>query len=230
MCERWILKKNGKNALRNFWGSAVLVLIIYAAISGLVSMLSGADQIRSILTNMYHSEVVPASAGMFSFRYVLSILLSIFVASPLSVGVIHFFSRSRIEKTNWDDMFCVFKNGTFMNVGIVLFLENLFVTLWSLLFIVPGIVKSYEYYMIPYILADDPDMDRHEAFARSKRLTDGYKWDIFLFDLSFLPWYLLGVITCGIAFLYVAPYKQAATVELYECLKANCDNQTREFN
>ena len=75
---------------------------------------------------------------------------------------------------------------------------NLFIALWTLLLIVPGIIKSYEYRMVPYILAENPGMNRKEAFAISKRMMTGKKWATFVLDLSFFGWIFLSIFTCGI--------------------------------
>ena len=80
----------------------------------------------------------------------------------------------------------------------------------------PGIVKSYEYRMVPYILAENPGMNRSEAFAISKQMMNGQKWDVFVLDLSFIGWHLLSGITLGIVGIFwVNPYVQATNAELY---------------
>ena len=100
---------------------------------------------------------------------------------------------------------------------------NLFIGLWSLLFIVPGIVKYYEYSMIPYILSEDPNISRQEAFIKSKKLMSGNKWRAFVLTLSFIPWYILGALTFGVVSLfYVQPYQQLTSAALYEELKKTC--------
>lgn len=97
-----------------------------------------------------------------------------------------------------------------------MFLRGLFTGLWSLLFVIPGIIKHYEYLMIPYILAENPGMDRQEVFAISKRMMMGQKWNVFVLDLSFIGWRLLEGITLGIVgVFYVEPYYQATMAELY---------------
>lgn len=84
---------------------------------------------------------------------------------------------------------------------------NIRVFLWSLLFIVPGIIKHYEYWLTPYLLVENPELTPKDAMEFSARLTKGYKWDLFLFDLSFWYWHLLGLLTFGIArVLFVQPY------------------------
>ena len=120
-----------------------------------------------------------------------------------------------------------FKNG-YAHIGMIMFLRGLFTGLWMLLFIIPGIVKSYEYMMIPYLLAEHPEMTRQEAFAESKQMMDGNKWDAFVLDLSFIGWTLLGVCTFGILLVfYVEPYIYLTRAELYHALKNN--NKSVEF-
>lgn len=109
-----------------------------------------------------------------------------------------------------------FKSGHYGNIVVTMFLMNLYITLWSLLFLIPGIIKAYEYLMIPYILADNPGMDRKEAFAISKRMMDGEKWNAFNLQLSFIGWILLSVFTCGLlGIFYVSPYMEVTMAELY---------------
>ena len=93
------------------------------------------------------------------------------------------------------------------------------VVLWSLLFIVPGIYKAYQYRMVPYILGENPDMTYQEVLQRSKDMMDGQKWDAFVLDLSFILWHMLGGITCGLAeIFYVAPYVNLTDAALYSRL------------
>ncbi len=115
-----------------------------------------------------------------------------------------------------------FQNGMYGKTVLTLFLRKLFIGLWTLLLIVPGIVKSYEYRMVPYLLADDPNMTRQDAFRLSKELMYGQKWDTFVLDLSFIGWSLLSVCTCGLlAIFYVNPYVQATNAELFLELKTS---------
>ena len=97
-----------------------------------------------------------------------------------------------------------------------MFCKNLFTALWSLLFIIPGIIKSYEYRMVPYLLAENPDMDMHEAFERSKNMMMGNKFDTFVLDISFIGWRFLSALTANILdIFYVNPYVFLTDAELY---------------
>lgn len=135
--------------------------------------------------------------------------------SPLTVGLDLYAVNKMRGGGETRDLFKPFSS--YINSVLVMFLVRLFTFLWALLLIVPGIIKMYEYYFVPYILADEPTVSYKEAFARSREMTAGHKMDIFMMQLSFLGWDLLGALTCGIlTALYVAPYKRLAFAEMYE--------------
>ena len=122
---------------------------------------------------------------------------------------------------NWEvkftDMFKGFNNfGTNCIAGI---LVSIFTILWSLLFVIPGIIKAYSYAMTFYILADHPEMSAKDAIKTSQVMMDGHKMDLFVLELSFIGWYLLCIITFGIAALYVGPYVTASYAAFYEAIK-----------
>ena len=101
-----------------------------------------------------------------------------------------------------------------------MFFKDLFTALWSLLLIIPGIIKGYEYCMIPYLLAEDPSISKDDAFAATKQMMDGDKWNTFVLDLSFIGWAFLGVLTCCILnIFYVAPYQNLTNAQLFYALK-----------
>ncbi len=98
-------------------------------------------------------------------------------------------------------------------------LVTLYTFLWSLLFIIPGIVKSYSYAMTPYILLDRPELSATDAIKESEKMMNGHKMDLFILDLSFIGWILLSMLTCGILVLYVEPYMEATRAAFYLELK-----------
>ena len=87
------------------------------------------------------------------------------------------------------------------------------------MFIVPGIIKSFEYAIIPYILADDPEISSKDVFKKAKQMMKGNKWRLFKLDFSFIGWYLLCVLTLGIGTFFLLPYVNAAMAEFYKELK-----------
>ncbi len=153
---------------------------------------------------------------------VIAVVYAVFVGSVIEVGGCRFFTVNASQDANIKEIFSGFTGGNYMRNVSVQFFRSLYTFLWSLLFIIPGIVKGYEYLMIPYILADNPNISKEEAFALSKRMMDGHKWDTFVLDLSFIGWAFLSSITCGIVGLFwVDPYMRATYAELYLKLKSN---------
>ena len=98
-------------------------------------------------------------------------------------------------------------------------ITNFFVFLWSLLLVIPGIIKVFSYAAAPFILADNPELTAREALSESKRIMDGHKFDLFVLQLSFFWWYILSAITFGIAYIYVVPYFQATMANFYNDIK-----------
>ena len=161
---------------------------------------------------------------MFSAAVLMTVLmcaLNIFVGNLIEVGGKRFFVLNKTEETSVGTILDGFKSGQYVNIVLTMFLKDLFTALWTLLLIVPGIVKHYEYLMIPYILAENPGMDRKEAFKISKRMMDGQKMETFILDLSFIGWGILSALTCGIVgIFYASPYREATFAELYAFNKA----------
>ena len=155
----------------------------------------------------------------------VSIAITAFLLNPLQVGGMRFFYQNIDRKAGLKELL-VGLDKNYMNTVKIMFLRGLFTFLWGLLFVIPGIVKAYEYRMIPYLLAEEPDISREEAFAVSRRMMQGNKWKAFVFDLSFIGWYILGAMTCGILNLfYTHPYYYQADAMLYDAIKI--DDQKR---
>ena len=156
------------------------------------------------------------------FIAIIAILYIILLAEPLLVAERRYFIiASEKENTKMGVMKEIFKRKNWSNVAVIMFFKNFYNFLWYLT-IIGGIIKTYEYRMIPYLLAENPDMNKKEAFARSKQMMKGNKWKTFILDLSFILWEILSTVTFGLLdILYVNPYKIATSVELYKTLKEN---------
>lgn len=165
--------------------------------------------------------VVIVLLGIAGIILLLGLLFKIFVVHPFAVGGCRFFiENSYSTKTSAGTLFYAFVSGNYKNITATMFFRSLYTFLWSLLFIVPGIVKSYEYRMVPYLLADCPDMPREDAFAISKELMTGNKWNAFVLDLSFWGWNILNAGTLGIlGVFWLNPYIHATNAELFLALK-----------
>ena len=100
------------------------------------------------------------------------------------------------------------------------FLRGLYVFLWSLLLVIPGIVKSFSYAMTPFLLAEYPELTVSQAITLSRKIMDGHKADLFFLGLSFIGWALLSILTCGIGSLWLNPYVNATWAAFYRQLQA----------
>lgn len=148
----------------------------------------------------------------------IGIALDVLLLNPVQVGINRFMVKSLDDTARIAEVGYTFDHN-YKNGVKVMFFKDLYVVLWSLLFIVPGIYKAYQYRMVPYILGENPDMTYQEVLQRSKDMMDGQKWDAFVLDLSFILWHMLGGITCGLAeIFYVAPYVNLTDAALYSRL------------
>ena len=147
---------------------------------------------------------------------VLGLLVIFCIGNPVKVSSKRFFMCNRKRTANIGMILYVFRNHYTMHVTAAMFYRTVSIIGHGLLLVVPGIIKHYEYSLIPYILAENPGMDSREAFALSKQMMDGEKANAFMLGLSFIGWYILTIITCGIAgVFYVYPYVYATYAELY---------------
>lgn len=238
MFDRGTLKANGKAAFtRNYWKCVLAGLLLAIAeasggsggSSGASSgTRSGSNELSDLIASggMSSAEadqfmaimggILAAAAVIIIIAMIIGIAVKIFVLNPLAIGGNKYFVQNAI---NADTPLGVLGDGykmNYMNGVKTMFLKDLYIFLWSLLCGIPGIIKSYEYMMIPYLLADNPEMSSEEAFQKSKEIMNGNKMDAFILDLSFLGWRILSVFTCGILDLfYVSPYYFATRAELY---------------
>lgn len=243
------LKLRGKDAfMRNYWKCVLISFILAFVLGG--STLSGhfsvdvsewwdemTYSVSSIFSNlgyyMHNWNWAPFAliAALFGMAAgVVGLIIRVFVLAPLEVGGCRFFLENAYEPAGIDRIGFVFSNGNYLKTVGTLFLRSLFIFLWSLLLVVPGIVKAYEYRMVPYLLADSPQLTTQEAFQISKDLMYGQKMNAFVLDLSFIGWYILTGITCGLlAIFYVNPYQHATNAELFLELKRQYFNPNQGY-
>lgn len=167
---------------------------------------------------------------LFKLRSVLIILLlgvvsHFLVGNVLEMGCCGFYIENMYSNPKVGRVLGGFRSGAYGNIVKTMFFRDVYILLWTLLLIVPGIVKGYEYRLVPYLLAENPDMPVQEVLERSKELMYGQKMDAFVLDLSFFLWNLLSAVTLGIAgVFYVNPYVDATNAELYDTLTGDCEN------
>ncbi len=215
------LKENAKSVLSRFgfWTPffvTILTGLLMTDPSNMFSVISETPSFESFYQNEEYAAIL---VSVFIPILVLSFFFNLFVGYPVLVGMSRFFMENRISGSKVERVFWVFKSGNYFNAVKIMFLMNLKIFLWSLLFIIPGIIKSYEYFMVPYILAENPGISSKRAFELSKLMTQDEKFDIFLLALSFIGWIFLGTLACGIGVLFVEPYYQATFAELYQVMR-----------
>jgi uncharacterized membrane protein len=186
-------------------------------------------------TNFELKEAAKLSVKTYLFESILAVILvglilgastyaagaSLIIGGPLYIGLIIFFTKLRQqERPEITTIFQGFKEH-FTSSLVGYLLSTIFVMLWSLLLIIPGIIKSLSYAMTLYIIRDNPTMKGNDAITQSRKMMDGHKMRLFSLYLSYIGWFLLGIITFGIAMIYIAPFIQAAVLEFYEDLKSN---------
>ena len=233
------IRANARIALgQNRYWFGLLTLLIYEAIVAVANRLvSFVLQIFTSLIGVFDNvslglmelrdpsdvERTFQSMSLFlgSYIFLLALIsvsgfvLAIFVQETLNVGLCKYFLTARTGETDISLLFSGFAKN-YMNVVKVNFFKNLFIFLWSLLFIIPGIIKSYEYAAVPYILTVNPDLTDKQALSASKKIMDGHKGELFWLQLTFIGWYLLGIIACcGLGIFFLTPYIRAAEAEFF---------------
>lgn len=237
MWTRKELKLRAKEVLKKNYWKAFLVSIVIAVAGG--SNFSGSYQGGE---NHDFSEIL-ASSGIFEksvllapiiFIIVIVVIIMImliaafriFLGYPLEVGGRSYFIKSAQNHDNRKCFGVAFNKRNYLGIVRTMFRTGIQLFLWSLLLIIPGIIKAYSYRMVPYILADNPNIGAKNAIRLSNQMTDGHKFKIYVLDLSFIGWYLLGMLALIVGMLFVLPYQNATEAELYLVLRKNAlDNQ-----
>ena len=162
--------------------------------------------------------IVGVIGGACAFIPVLGPIGTLIITSAFEISLCMIYLKlAKNEEISIGDLFNGFNiTGRAVWLSIITYI---FTFLWSLLFIIPGIIKVFSYAMAPYILADNPELTANEALTKSKEIMDGHKFDLFVLQLSFFWWYILGAITFGIAYIYVVPYVSATTTNFYNSIK-----------
>ncbi len=195
-------KNRALASLSGKWDKAIIATIIYLIITIGVSQ---------VITIPFSSSI--AGSGSASFLWTV-------LCFPLLWGyTVFFLNIIREKKIDWDSIFDGYKNGEWKRIGGTYLLYYIYVILWTLLLIIPGIIKALSYSMTPFILQDDPTISGNAAIEKSMRMMDGHKMDLFWLFLSFIGWIILSIMTFGIGFILLEPYINTSVAHFYEDLK-----------
>ena len=194
-------RRRAREVLNGKYGRALIAMLIYTIVSSLISLIS--VNTDSVFLSMAYS--------------ILNIIFSVIIVMPMGVGVCRYFLNQTIGvngvESYSDLLFAIREDLT--NTVKITFVQSIRIFFWSLLFVIPGIIKSYEYAMIPFILAENPHIDINRAFDITKAMMNGNKMRYFLLNLSFFGWLLLGACLAGVGVVFVMPYIQASVTQFY---------------
>ena len=224
-------RRIAREALRGRWGIAVIAGLL-ASLLGAIG--SGGPELNIELNDGHFQAGLSVAgqdiistdgmhwgifAGMTAYILIFAIVTGIVLfvlGSVIEVGYSKFNLDlvDRRSEAKIETMFGYFS--FWKTTAAARLLQTLYILLWSLLFIIPGIIATYSYSMTGYILADNPDMTADEAIARSKQMMDGNRWRLFCLQISFIGWSILSsLLTFGIGDLWLTPYRQAASAVFY---------------
>lgn len=222
-------RARARASLNKNWGYAILAsliaLFLGASIPGygltFVDVLSTGMDKWSDYTSAFN-----AFGNIFNNSAHIGIVFSVLtlvIGGCMNLGLVRYNQNLyHGRKAGLDDLFEHFNN--FGNAFLLNLFIYLFVFLWTLLLIIPGIVMSYAYSQAFFIMQDDPSIAPLDAIKKSKEMMYGKKWDLFCLDLSFIGWAILSALTCGIGFLFLSPYMMAARTSFYnEVAGTACD-------
>ncbi len=198
-------RAEARQALKGNWLSSAIFVLVYLVLTIVVS------------------QAVSALAGSNQTASLVATLLCAILVLPIAYGLLFgFLGQARGREMQLGDLFGHFNK----RVWGTLTLRYIYTFLWTLLLIIPGLIKQYSYSMTDFIMMDDPEIKNNEAIEKSMQMMQGNKWRLFLLDLSFIGWIILGILTLGIGLLWVYAYLYQTRAMFYETLKAEAEEET----
>lgn len=206
------LKQEARFALQGKWGIAIGASLVASLLSGGLSV--------SVSTE---TSATPAMIATAAVAALFSLALSLFLSSVITVG----FCKFQLNLLDGKPLFIAtlfdyFRD--YWSVWKIMALQTLHIFIGTLLFVIPGIIASFNYALVPYLAAENPTRSARETLALSKHLMYGHRLEYFCLSLSFLGWAFLCVFTCGIGFFWLYPYMEATKAAFYRELTAGTAN------
>ncbi|MBU3074516.1 DUF975 family protein [Clostridium estertheticum] len=197
-------RRSAREQLKGKWGNAILLCLLYSIMISVVS-------------------------GIIALIPFIGPIILILLVGPITLGFVTCFLKIvRKEPFMFENLFDGFNN--FSSAVLAQLLITIFVCLWTLLLIIPGIIASYSYFLVFYILSDNPELSAMDALKMSKKMMKGNKWKLFCLQLSFIGWGILGILSLYIGYLWLVPYMYASFANFYENLKpTNLNGNSTEY-
>lgn len=227
------IRERARNALKGNWGTAIIAALVASVFGadggGGVNLnfnfeesdfesLQGTEfenlgeQIE-LLLEQHGTAILTFFAGFLTFGLIMSAVMFC-LGSIVSIGY-QKFNLDLIDgkMSGVGTLFTYFKH--WKNAILTNLLSTLYIFLWSLLCVIPGIIAGYKYAMVPFILAENPDLRPQEALDRSADMMNGHKMELFCLYFSFIGWHLLCILSCGIGYIWLTPYINASVADFY---------------
>ena len=211
----WDYRRIARDNLADNWKISILTALVACLVGGLIT---GAAFSPSIKIDLSQVENIPGwiTAALAFLALITSgiALLSFIIGGTVQLGYARFLLDQHDHREHsLSQLFSQFDRFT---AGFVqAFLRGLYIFLWTLLLIIPGIVAGYKYSMVPFLMAEHPNLTPSQAIDSSKALMDGHKWELFCLDLSFIGWGILAALTLNVGHIFLNPYKNAAHAAFY---------------
>ncbi len=214
-----LIKRRAKESIkRNYWPAVIGALLITASVATPTAVVKvNVNDISDL--NVYIQQAASYARPVFGTS-IVALLVKVFLLHPLEVGGRKFFFDNGRNTASLNEVSYAFGSRNYFNVVLTMFVRDIFNSLWFLLFVIPGFIKVYSYRLVPYILFENPGIDPMTAITRSREMMNGHKMEAFLLDLSFIGWFILGVLSLGLGlFFWVSPYMSAAQAEFYRSVR-----------
>ena len=224
------LKREARAVLKQCYPTALAVTAITAVLSNSGKVSGAISEKLPTLTGKIGGLAIASDIDLFAvIAIVLAVLsstvvlstLMLLISAPIKVGESRYFLEGTQYRFDMKNILHGFTCGKYKNILVSLMLKEIFLALWTMLLVIPGIVKGYAYSMVPFILAENPNLSPRQVIDISCRMTKGYKFRVFLTQLSFIGWYLLGALCFGVGTLFVMPYERATFAQLYLALRSD---------
>ena len=199
------LKTKAKESLSGRYGEVIVAMLLVYAISSIVMIIT-----NSICHSLNFNITITSCV-----RNIVTLLTN----SVVGVGMMNYYLKiSRNEKVEISNLFE--RTDLIVPYIILAILTAVFITLWSFLFIIPGIIAAFAYSQSQYIIIDEKDLKPLEIIKKSKEMMKGHKIDLFILSLSFIGWAILGVFTFGILYIWLIPYMSVTLANFYNDVKS----------
>ena len=214
--DRLQLKSRAKESLKGHYGEFYKMILMYVLVAFVIGLVAGildyvCHTTFTVGEQVVLNQTVPVQVSVFQT------IGQIAISALFTFGIISFCLKlSRNEEVTYRELFS--KTSLCLFFILVTLLMGIFVTLWSFLLIIPGIIATYAYRMTYYVKLDNPNMGALEAISKSKEIMRGHKLDLFILQLSFLGWIILGAFTFGLLYLWLIPYMSITECNFYNSI------------